>query len=228
MILDFFKRGRLKAQSIHALCQPTRFFGLVQQQPMLVPYSKDKIRVSGKSKGLSAASYDVSIDHDLVLGPHPGHILKRAMLARYDWERTVSPDLEKIRRAYSETYNAAMEELRNAPPNYSLAYTVEDFYMPHRVTADVADKSTYARLFVSAYNTFIDPGFVGNLQLEIVNDSAEYVEVKAGDPICQIIFSWTDGKTNRPYDGKYQHQQRGIVTARLETDDGKSYIEKHV
>ena len=240
MILDFFKRGRLKAQSIHALCQPTRFFRLVQQQPMLVPYSKDKIRVSGKSKGLSAASYDVSIDHDLVLGPHPGHILKRAMLAKYDFDcahrrtvdlRRTEDEIKQIYREASDqykAYEAAMEELRNAPPNYSLAYTVEDFYMPHRVTADVADKSTYARLFVSAYNTFIDPGFVGNLQLEIVNDSAEYVEVKAGDPICQIIFSWTDGKTNRPYDGKYQFQHRGIVTARLENEDGSGYTEKHV
>lgn len=227
MFLDILKRGRLKAQSIHALCQPTRFFGLIKQQPMLVPYSQDKIRVNGKSKGLSAASYDVSIDHDLVLGPHPGHILKKVILAKYDLDKNIRNE-QWGTESLIEIFETTIHELRTAPPNYSLAYTCEDFYMPHNVTADVADKSTYARLFVSCYNTFIDPGFVGNLTLEIVNDSAETVVIKKGDPICQIIFNWTDGKTDRPYDGKYQHQKKEAVAARLETDDGSSYKEQRV
>src|SRR5690606_30515109 len=159
-------------------------------------------------------------------------ILKRATLALYDWGRLVGdPNDGVFRKAQDERrkiYHDAMEELRNAPPHYSLAYTVEDFFMPHNVTADVADKSTYARLFVSAYNTFIDPGFQGNLTLEIVNDSAEYVHYKAGDPVCQIVFSWTDGKTDRPYDGKYQHQTKRAAPARLENDEGTGYIEKKV
>lgn len=207
--------GRLRAQSIKKLCQPTRFFGLVQQQPMLVPFSQDKVRVNGKSKGLSAASYDVSIDHDLVLGPDPGHVWLEK--TRHDLMPTSESPKWKQMLADALLY-----------PSYSLAYTVEDFYMPHNVSADVADKSTYARFFVSAFNTFIDPGFHGNLTLELVNKTPETIYIKKGDPICQIIFTWTDGKTDRPYNGKYAHQKKGAVGARLESDDGTSYIEKKV
>lgn len=225
-MFDFLKRGRLKAQSIHRLCQPTRFFGLVKQQPLLVPYSKEKIRVNGKSRGLSAASYDVSIDHDLTLGPNPGYVIRKYTIAQYKWATAKIGDPEE--NSYLEAYNSAIQELIDLPPCYSLAYTAEDFFMPHNVSADVADKSTYARLFVSAFNTFIDPGFIGNLTLEIVNHSAETVVIKKGDPICQIIFTWTDGKTDRPYDGKYQHQKKEANAARLENTQGTAYVEKRV
>lgn len=81
----------------------------------------------------------------------------------------------------------------------SLAHTVEDFHVPDNVVGYVVDKSTYARRFVTAFNTLIDPGFVGNLTLELVNIGAHVVNIREGDPIVQIAFHWLDEPTERPY-----------------------------
>ena len=87
-----------------------------------------------------------------------------------------------------------------------LANTLENFDMPANVVGYVYDKSSWAREFVSCFNTLIDPGFKGNLTLELVNHSNKVVKIKAGDPICQIVFVWLDEATERPYVGKYQNQ----------------------
>ena len=152
--------SRLRAQSIRKLCRDKKWFGLVSQQPMIVPFVNEKRILNGRSYGLSSASYDCRIAHDLSLEPQ----------------------------------------------ECSLGNTIEDFYIPHNVSADVADKSSFARVFVSAFNTFIDPGFQGNLTLELVNHGKYPVHMKKGDPICQIIFTWLDGKTDLPYKGKYTNQ----------------------
>ena len=154
--------SQLSAQSIRKLCEG--------ETPMLSPFVNEKTVVNGMSYGLSAASYDVRIAHDLRLYPRQS----------------------------------------------SLAHTLEDFHMPDNVVAYVVDKSSFARRFVSALNTLIDPGFIGNLTLELVNLGEEVVDMKAGDPICQIAFHWLDEPTERVYSGKYQHQTKAAHGARYE------------
>ena len=102
------------------------------------------------------------------------------------------------------------------PRQSSLAHTLEDFHMPDNVVAYVVDKSSLARRFVSAMNTLIDSGFVGNLTLELVNLGEEVVDMKAGDPICQIAFHWLDEPTERPYKGKYFGQTKAAHGVRYE------------
>lgn len=103
-----------------------------------------------------------------------------------------------------------------APGDFALANTLENFAIPHNVAAFVCDKSTYARRGISAFNTLFDPGFIGNATLELVNHSRNEVAIKAGDPICQIVFHWLDAATDRPYSGKYQFQPQRPVAAILE------------
>lgn len=159
---------QLSAQSIRRLCESMR--------PMITPFEAEKQIINGKSFGLSGASYDVRIAHDLTLVPHEA----------------------------------------------ALAHTVEDFDMPHDVVGYVVDKSSYARRFVSALNTLIDPGFVGNLTLELVNLSRDTIMIKAGDPIVQVAFHWLDAMTERPYGpkSKYYGQTKGAHPARFEKPDG--------
>ena len=52
--------------------------------------------------------------------------------------------------------------------------------------------------------------------MELVNHGPEPIIFKAGDPIVQIVFSRLDMPTDRPYDGKYQHQTKGAHPARYE------------
>ena len=53
--------SQLSAQSIRKLCEG--------DTPMLSPFVNEKTVVNGMSYGLSAASYDVRIAHDLRLYP---------------------------------------------------------------------------------------------------------------------------------------------------------------
>lgn len=170
---------------------------------MVHPFIGTKVVVSGTSYGLSSASYDVRIAHDLTLGPNPAHLLTEML---------------KRNRAY--TGEAVLElyrsKIANYPPNFALAHTVEDFDMPADVAGLVTDKSTYARKFLSAMNTFIDCGFKGNLTLELVNLGDEVITIKAGDPIVQVLFFQLDQPSENPYAGKYQHQSKAAHGARYE------------
>lgn len=187
----------LSAQSIQFLCRDVR-----ANQKMINPFTAEKIVVNGKSYGLSAATYDVRIAHDLTLHPDPvKHLQKLATTNRY-WSTQNVLD-QWITTMRSE-------------PNCALAYTMEDFYMPDNVCGVVMDKSTYARQFMSAMNTFIDPGFKGNLTLELVNHGPDPIVLASGDPVAQILFLELDQATDRPYAGKYQHQTKAAHPARFE------------
>lgn len=189
--------SQLSAQSIKDLCLSAR---------MIEPFVEERTVVNGKSYGLSGASYDVRIAHDLTLGPSPDRLLA-AMLAQHSY--ATETIIEEWRRA-----------IRTLPPCHALAHTVEDFDMPKDVVGYVVDKSSYARRFVSAFNTLIDAGFRGNLTLELVNLGSETVHIAAGDPICQIAFHWLDKETSRPYASKYQGQTKAAHGPRYERADG--------
>lgn len=227
--------SRLSKQSIRKLCLPRTDAAGVSLEPMIYPFCASKVRVQGVSKGLSHASYDASIAHDLVLGRHPGYVIKEWALekfgalagheggrVRYRWYQWPGAGARAVRAANQLLWDLGelAKRLRDEPPAYSLAYTVEDFCMPANVGGDVADKSTFARVFVSAFNTFFDPGFHGNATLELVNQSDQRVEYKAGQGVCQFIFTWLDEATEDPYSGKYQHQTKQPQAARYENEDG--------
>jgi len=164
------------------------------EQKMIEPFFPDKIVVRGRSAGLSSASYDMTIGHDLTLGVNPAFVLETHVMLG---ETLDGDGLQTLRRRLA------------ANPSYkALAFTQEDLKMPDDVSAQVADKSSHARLFCSAFNTFIDPGFHGNLTLELVNLSDQEIHFKKGDPIVQLIFSQLDEPTCSPYRGKYQHQRK--------------------
>lgn len=101
------------------------------------------------------------------------------------------------------------------PREFEIVGTMEDFNIPIDICADVKDKSTYARLGVSGFNTYLDAGWSGNLTLELVNHSTRSVLVPRGAPILQVVFSRLEEPTEFPYpeDAKYQRQAAGGVPA---------------
>src|SRR5262245_48344800 len=54
-----------------------------------------------------------------------------------------------------------------------LASTIERFYIPADLCGSVLDKSTWARVFVTAFNTHLDPGWEGYLTVELSNLGTE-------------------------------------------------------
>ena len=93
------------------------------------------------------------------------------------------------------------------PMKVALAATIEQFNFPHDICGSVLDKSSYARVFVSAFNTHFDPGFRGFATIELVNLGHETIHYITGDPLCQFKFERLDAPTELPYAGKYQDQR---------------------
>jgi dCTP deaminase len=104
------------------------------------------------------------------------------------------------------------------PPNsYILGHTVETFDIPRDVMVICVGKSTYARCAAIVNVTPIEPGFKGQVVIEISNASPLPLKVYAGQGIAQFMFlqggepcqvSYADRR------GKYQGQT-GVTTARL-------------
>lgn len=95
-----------------------------------------------------------------------------------------------------------------------LASTIEKFVMPKGIMAEVKDKSSWARRFVTVQNTVIEPGWRGTLTLELTNHRPWPRFIRAGTPIAQIVFKRLDYDTDQPYRGKYQDQAEGPQPAR--------------
>ena len=106
------------------------------------------------------------------------------------------------------------------PGQFLLGATLEVVTMPRDIAGQVKGKSTWARrgLLVECAG-FIDPGFRGNIVLEIKNlHETEDIILRYEDRIAQIAFYQTDFPCARPYGDPelrsgYQ-DQRGVTPAR--------------
>ena len=99
------------------------------------------------------------------------------------------------------------------PGDCVLASLVESVAIPDNVAARVEGKSSWARQFLTVHSAgFIDPGFQGDITLELKNDGKRPLTLTPGDLIAQLSFHWLAAPAARPYgtDGlgsHYQHQK---------------------
>ena len=100
---------------------------------------------------------------------------------------------------------------------FVLGSTIERVELPSDIYARVEGKSSLGRCGLQVHVTagFIDPGFCGNITLEIKNVNMCIINLRPGMPIAQICFGRLDGRVVRPYgsDGlgsKYQGS-RGTI-----------------
>lgn len=107
---------------------------------------------------------------------------------------------------YDVRLNNAIVFNQKGNKKFALGVTFEHFKIPNDIIAFVKDKSTWARLGLSAFNTVIEPGWYGYLTLEFVYHHDEPFHITAGTPIVQVVFQYLYDKTEQPYNGKYQNQ----------------------
>jgi dCTP deaminase len=97
-----------------------------------------------------------------------------------------------------------------------LAAIIEYLHIPLDLKAEVKDKSTNARMFITVQNTIIEPGWCGYLTVELTRHLPWPVRLRKGTPIAQIIFGELTRPSQRGYRGKYQSQAAGPQKARFE------------
>ena len=104
------------------------------------------------------------------------------------------------------------------PNQFVLATTMEYFELPDDLTAFVEGRSSLGRMGLFIQNAgWVDPGFKGEITLELYNANRCAIELKAGRRVGQLVFAKMDNTAMNPYKGKYQGQ-RGATGSRVYLD----------
>lgn len=99
--------------------------------------------------------------------------------------------------------------VRIPPHSYLLGVTLEYFRIPRDILAICLGKSTYARAGILINTTPIEPGFEGNVVIEIANTTPLPARVYLNEGIAQFLFMRGDRPCEVSYGdrgGKYQGQ----------------------
>ena len=98
----------------------------------------------------------------------------------------------------------------------ALGHSVETLHLPDDIFALCVGKSTYARCGLIVNTTPLEPGWRGQLVIEIHNTTPLPIRVYANEGIAQLVFFKGDrpAVTYGDRAGKYQNQT-GITTARI-------------
>lgn len=126
---------------------------------------------------------------------------------------------------YTETITADKEKPFILHPNeFALASTIERVEIPDDLVAHVDGRSSLGRLALLIHATagFVDPGFKGNVTIELSNVGKMPIALYPGMRICQISFETLSSVSELPYghpsrNSKYQDQQ-GVVSSRIHLD----------
>ena len=104
------------------------------------------------------------------------------------------------------------------PGQFVLATTMEYFELPDNLTAFVEGRSSLGRMGLFIQNAgWVDPGFKGEITLELFNANKCAIELKAGRRVGQLVFAQMDDHALNPYKGKYQGQM-GATGSRVFMD----------
>jgi dCTP deaminase len=97
------------------------------------------------------------------------------------------------------------------PGELVLGWTGErvELKLKGKVAARVEGKSGLARLGLGIHVTAptIHAGFIGTIQLEMINHGPMHIKFRPGMAICQIIFEMTKGIPEKAYKGQFAGQR---------------------
>ena len=105
------------------------------------------------------------------------------------------------------------------PGEFVLGSTLEKISLANNIVARIEGKSSLGRLGLLIHSTagFIDPGWNGNLTLELANVSRLPITLYFGMRIGQISFSYLTTEVDRTYGSKelgsrYQNQESPLAS----------------
>lgn len=132
-------------------------------------------------------------------------------------------DMQKYNECIDEETHTPDEGVIIHPGEFILGTSLETVNVPDDMVARVEGRSSYGRLGIVVHATagFVDPGFEGQITLEMQNLGNAPVKVYPEDRICQIVFETMTDHAETPYsektDSKYMNQQ-GATGSKLDRE----------
>ncbi|MEJ6949514.1 dCTP deaminase [Natronospora cellulosivora (SeqCode)] len=103
------------------------------------------------------------------------------------------------------------DEIIIPPHSFLLASTREHVELPSDITAFVEGRSSIGRMGLFIQNAgWVDPGFKGQITLELYNANSLPIKLTSGRRICQLVLAKLDQKAANPYSGKYLNQKEAV------------------
>ena len=100
------------------------------------------------------------------------------------------------------------DEITIPPHHFVLGTTLEYVGLPNYLTGSIEGRSSIGRRGLFVQNAgWVDPGFEGDITLELYNANESPIKILSGRRICQIVFDFTDNPVKNPYHGKYLRQK---------------------
>lgn len=173
-----------------------------------------------KAKKGPEISYDLQLgpsSFDLRLGYEFGIINTRKI------EKIDTKSMDKYEEVIQKEKHTAEEGVVIHPGEFILGSTLETIKVPDNLVARIEGRSSYGRLGIIVHTTagFVDPGFEGDITLEIQNLGNAPVKLYPEDRVCQVVFETMTSEAENPYgektDNKYMGQT-GAVGSRLDKE----------
>ncbi len=166
------------------------------------------------------------LDLDLQLGPSSLDLrmgYEFGVLNTRKLELIDTKDMEKYDQFIRREKHTAEEGVVVHPGEFILGSTLEKLNIPDNLVARVEGRSSYGRLGIIVHATagYVDPGFEGDITLEIQNLGNAPVRLYPEDRVCQVVFETMTSEAEKPYgdktDSKYMGQT-GATGSRLDRE----------
>lgn len=167
-----------------------------------------------------------ALDEDLQLGPSSLDLRLGYEFGVLETRKVKAIDTRKMDE-YSDikaSKEATPEEgMVVHPGEFVLGTTLETLDVPSNLVARIEGRSSYARLGLIPHAAagFVDPGFEGQITLEIQNLGNVPITIYPEDRICQVVFETMSSEAENPYgektDSKYMGQT-GATGSRLDKE----------
>lgn len=116
-----------------------------------------------------------------------------------------------------------LDEVTLRPGDFTLGATVEYVKIPPFLLGRLQGRSSIGRLGVQVENAgLVDPGFEGQLTLELVNFAAIQITLPRNSRVVQLTLETLSGEVDRPYGhpdlGSAYQGQTGVTPSRRKID----------
>jgi len=140
-----------------------------------------------------------------------------------------SVDLHLDNKAKIETEDGTFKEYNDwdelviHPGEFYILSTVEKIRLGRSMAAFVQGRSSWAREGLNVHLAgFVDPGFEGNITLEVTNFKRHPITLKKHDRVCQLVFMRTSSSVEISYAEKPDAKYHGQVGPTLRKEDIKN------
>lgn len=108
---------------------------------------------------------------------------------------------------------SSFSEVAVQPKQYELVATLERVELSLEIVGTLHIRSSLAREGMTGSFAIVDPGFRGQLTLNLHNAGEKEITIRKGEPIVQIVFHKLGSTARKGYSGVYQNS-RGIVRSK--------------